>query len=180
MSRVSSYGPSAVYRPAKKTSAWRGSRHGSGLTSANAPRTSGGSKQSPTTRPPRPSTTQAPTATRPATTTTAASRASRIDPASDAPEHDGAVLAIEVVVRLRRRPVEVLAARPRGDLEADRPVEADRDAVAGPGDGLDLRPAVGASVVEEPLVQRAAQPLAPEVGVRRDHVTVGGVRVVRR
>ena len=89
------------------------------------------------------------------------------------PLEDDAIVAGEVVVGIGPRAVQVLAAGAVHRLEAERLVEADRDAVAGPRDRPDPDDATAADVVEEPAVELPAQAAPPPVRVGPDHVDVG-------
>src|ERR1044071_9209502 len=175
-----------VRSPTKITSPEWSSAHGWCWTSLMSPIASGTSKQSPTARSPAfPESWSRKIQNPPAIAAMMPIRSkieptcpSRSDP-SDPSDHDGPILPVEIVPRLRRDSVEVLTPRTFRDLEPDRPVEPQRDAVPRPRHGLDQRPAVGARIVEEVLVERGAEAMASNVRVRRDHVAVGRVGMVR-
>ncbi len=75
--------------------------------------------------------------------------ASRLPLRIELANEDDSVLAVPVVVGEGREPEQVLGPRPVDEPEPERLVEADRHAVAGPGDRLDASHATARDVVEE-------------------------------
>src|SRR4029450_2153525 len=88
------------------------------------------------------------------------------------------IVALAVVVGVRRRAIKVLCARAVVDTEPDGPVERHALSIAVPRDRLDPAYAPRAQVPEPLVVRPPPAAAAPPVRIGRDHVDVARRRVV--